>query len=144
MKNSGYDHTEVIIPKRASGYDKVGTDYFNTSYLDMSVPYSAGSIYSTVEDLYLWDQALYTEKLLSKEYLDKMFTPYAKPSFADGYGYGWTLDKKHFDNVDDSLNIIRHGGSINGFNALILRITNSKDLIVLLNNFLLLSGPQLK
>ena len=55
MKNSGYDHTEVIIPKRASGYDKVGTDYFNTSYLDMSVPYSAGSIYSTVEDLYLWD-----------------------------------------------------------------------------------------
>jgi len=134
MKNSGYDHTEVIIPKRASGYDKVGTDYFNTSYLDMSVPYSAGSIYSTVEDLYLWDQALYTEKLLSKNYLDKMFIPYAKPPFAEGYGYGWALDKKHIDNIDDSLNIIEHGGTINGFNSEILRITNSKDLIVLLNN----------
>lgn len=134
MKNSGYDHTEVIIPKRASGYDKVGTDYFNTSYLDMSVPYSAGAIYSTVEDLYLWDQALYTEKLLTKNYLDKMFIPYAKPPFAEGYGYGWALDKKHIDNIDDSLNIIEHGGTINGFNSEILRITNSKDLIVLLNN----------
>jgi len=134
MKNSGYDHTEVIIPKRASGYEKAGTDYFNTSYLDMSVPYSAGAIYSTVEDLYLWDQALYTEKLLTKNYLDKMFIPYAKPPFAEGYGYGWALDKKHIDNIDDSLNIIEHGGTINGFNSEILRITNSKDLIVLLNN----------
>jgi CubicO group peptidase (beta-lactamase class C family) len=134
MKNSGYDHTADIIPKRASGYDKIGTEYYNTSYLDMSVPYSAGSLYSTVEDLYLWDQALYTGKLLSKKYMDKIFTPYSKPPFAEGYGYGWGLSKKHLDNVKDSLDIATHGGTINGFNSLILRITNSKDLIVLLNN----------
>jgi len=134
MKNSGYDHTVDILPKRASGYDKIGTEYYNTSYIDMSVPYSAGSLYSTVEDLYLWDQALYTDKLLSKKYMDKIFTPYSKPPFADGYGYGWGLSKKHFDNVEDSLNIVLHGGAINGFNSSILRITNSKDLIVLLNN----------
>ena len=134
MKNSGYDHNEEIILKRASGYEMAGEDYFNAQYLDMSVPYSAGSIYSTVEDMYLWDQALYTEKLLSKKYLDKIFTPYAKPPFAEAYGYGWALDKKHIDNIDDSLNIIKHGGTINGFNSEILRITNSKDLIVLLNN----------
>jgi len=134
MKNSGYDHTEEIFPKRASGYEKAGTDYFNAQYLDMSVPYSAGAIYSTVEDLYLWDQALYTDKLLSPKYMDKIFTPYAKPPFAEAYGYGWALNKKHIDNVDDSLNIIEHGGTINGFNSIILRITNSKDLIVLLNN----------
>ncbi len=134
MKNSGYDHTADIIPKRASGYEKAGSDYFNAQYIDMTVPYSAGSIYSTVENLYLWDQALYTDKLLSKKYMNKIFTPYAKPPFADSYGYGWGLIKKHLDNVDDSLNIITHGGTINGFNSLILRITNSKDLIVLLNN----------
>ena len=134
MKNSGYDHTAEIIPERASGYDKIGMEYYNTSYLDMSVPYSAGSLYSTVEDLYLWDQALYTNKLLSRKYMDKIFTPYSKPPFADGYGYGWGISKKHLNNVKDSLNIEAHGGSINGFNSLILRITNSKDLIVLLNN----------
>jgi len=93
MKNSGYDHNEEIISKRASGYDKAGPDYFNTRYIDMSVPYSAGAIYSTVEDLYLWDQALYTEKLLSQKYMDKIFTPYVKPQFADFYGYGWGLSK---------------------------------------------------
>ena len=134
MKNSGYDHTAYIIPKRASGYNKIGTDYFNTQYIDMSVPYSAGSIYSTVEDLYLWDQALYTSKLLSKKYMDKIFTPYSKPPFADGYGYGWGLSKKYFDGLKDTLNIVAHGGTINGFNSIILRITNDRDLIVLLNN----------
>ncbi len=134
MNNSGYYHTSEIIPKRASGYDKIGIKYNNTSYLDLSVPYSAGSLYSTAEDLYLWDQALYTEKLLSKKYMDKIFTPYSKPPFADGYGYGWGISKKHLDNIKDTLNIVEHGGTINGFNSLILRITNSKDLIVLLNN----------
>ncbi len=134
MKNSGYDHTDEIIPDRASGYNKSGTDYYNAAYIDMSIPYAAGSLYSTVEDLYLWDQALYTNKLLSKKYMEKIFTPYSKPSFADGYGYGWGLSKKHFDNVEDSLIIISHGGAINGFNSIITRITNSKDLIVLLNN----------
>ena len=134
MKNSGYDHTAYIIPKRASGYNKIGTDYFNTQYIDMSVPYSAGSICSTIEDLYLWDQALYTSKLLSKKYMDKIFTPYSKPPFADGYGYGWGLSKKYFDGLKDTLNIVAHGGTINGFNSIILRITNDRDLIVLLNN----------
>ena len=134
MKNSGYDHTSAIIPKRASGYNKAGTDYFNATYLDMSVPFSAGALYSTVEDLYIWDQALYTQKLLSKKYMYKIFTPYSKPPFADGYGYGWGISKKHFDNIKDSLNIVLHGGTINGFNSIIERITNNKDLIVLLNN----------
>ena len=134
MKNSGYDHTADILPKRASGYNKIGTNYFNAQYLDMSVPYSAGALYSTVEDLYLWDQALYTNKLLSEKYLKMIFTPYSKPPFADGYGYGWGLSKKYFDGLKDTLNIVTHGGTINGFNSIILRITNSRDLIVLLNN----------
>ena len=134
MKSSGYDHASDIIPERAAGYNKIGTEYFNAAYINMSVPYSAGSIYSTVKDLYLWDQALYSNKLLSKEYLDKIFTPYAKPPFADGYGYGWGISKKHFNNINDTLNVVSHGGTINGFNSIIVRITNSKDLIVLLNN----------
>ncbi|MEJ2616853.1 MAG: serine hydrolase [Ignavibacteriaceae bacterium] len=134
MKNSGYDHSSEIIPKRASGYNKAGTDYFNAAYIDMSVPFSAGALYSTVGDLYIWDQALYTNKLLSKKYMEKIFTPYSKPPFADGYGYGWGILKKHFDNIKDSLNIVLHGGTINGFNSIIVRIMNNKELIVLLNN----------
>ena len=59
MKNSGYDMPSPLIPKRASGYAKTPAGYVNAAYLDMSIPYAAGSLYSTVEDLYIWDQALY-------------------------------------------------------------------------------------
>src|SRR6185369_14222828 len=59
MKNTGYDHWQTILAKRATGYTNTPRGYETAAYLDMSIPYAAGSIYSTVEDLYLWDQALY-------------------------------------------------------------------------------------
>ena len=57
-------------------------------YLDMSIPYAAGSMYSTVEDLYLWDQALYTDKLLSAQSKELMYKP-----FLEDYAYGWVVSK---------------------------------------------------
>src|SRR5215471_3449300 len=68
MKDTGYDHHEDILKRRATGYDKSPRGVINSPYLDMSLPYAAGSLYSTVEDLYLWDQALYTDKLLEPKY----------------------------------------------------------------------------
>ena len=70
MNNSGYDHHGEIMKNRAAGYEKNGNQFVNANYLDMSLPYAAGSLYSTVEDLYLWDQALYQHKILSKKYTD--------------------------------------------------------------------------
>jgi CubicO group peptidase (beta-lactamase class C family) len=75
MTDSGYDVYATLIPKRAQGYEKTADGYINAAYLDMSLPYAAGSIYSTVEDLYKWDQALYGEKILSAESKNLMFTP---------------------------------------------------------------------
>ena len=91
MANSGFDHYNSIIKNRSSGYERNGnTSYENAHYLDMSVPFSAGSIYSTVEDLFLWDQALYTDKILSVKYRELMFTPHM-PAFRGSYGYGWMI-----------------------------------------------------
>ncbi len=73
MSNSGFANNKDLLIHGASGYDKFGDNYKNTSHIDMSVAYTAGGVYSTVEDLFLWDQALYTEKLLPKEYLDLIF-----------------------------------------------------------------------
>ena len=87
MNNTGYDHHGTILPHRASGYEKTGSTYINANYLDMSIPYAAGSLYATVEDLYLWDQALYTNKLLSKKYMDLLFSKHV-PAFGGHYGYG--------------------------------------------------------
>jgi CubicO group peptidase (beta-lactamase class C family) len=85
MNNSGYDHHNTILKKRAAGYEMKGSKPENAPYIDMSTPYAAGSMYSTVEDLFIWDQALYTEKLLPKKYRDMMYEKYV-PAFGQYYG----------------------------------------------------------
>ncbi len=88
MKNTGYDHHNTLLQKRAAGYSKTSDSYNNAAYLDMSLPYAAGSLYSTVEDLFLWDQALYTDKLLTAQSKELMYKP-----FLDDYAYGWAISK---------------------------------------------------
>jgi len=129
MKNTGYDHYDTLIPKRAAGYAKTEDGYFNAPYLDMSIPYAAGSMYSTVEDLYLWDQALYTDKLLSAKSKELMYKP-----FLEDYAYGWVVTNASFKQNDQPVQIIRHGGGINGFSTEIVRFVNQNSLIVILDN----------
>ena len=129
MKNTGYDHYGTILPKRAAGYVKTTDGYNNAPYLDMSIPYAAGSMYSTVEDLYLWDQALYTDKVLSAQSKELMFKP-----FLSDYAYGWGVVNASFKLDDQPVQIIRHGGGINGFSTTIARFPKEKNLIVLLDN----------
>lgn len=129
MKNSGYDRHGPVIPNRATGYSNAFEGYMNAPYLDMSLPYAAGSLYSTVEDLYIWDKALYTDKLLSDEMKEIMFTPHIA-----NYGYGWGIRQKSLPDSKEKLTSIAHGGGINGFNTLIERLVDEKHLIVLLNN----------
>lgn len=130
MDHSGYDRHSPVIPKRASGYEKGSNGFRNADFLDMGNPFAAGSLYSTVEDLYKWDQALYTEKLLSKKYMDMIFTQHVKMGQGTNfYGYGWMVIKTPFGQT-----ILTHGGGINGFNTLISRIKENRHLVVLLNN----------
>lgn len=129
MKDTGYDLFEPILAKRAAGYEKKGPNYVNASYLDMSIPYAAGSLYSSRESLYLWDQALYTDKLISASSKAILFTP-----FLSNYAYGWEISKMKMGELKDSLLTIGHGGGINGFNTNITRLPKDKQLVVLLNN----------
>ena len=133
MKDTGYDLHAPILKNRAAGYEKNGSSYRNADYLDMSIPYAAGSMYSTVEDLYKWDQALYTEKLLPKKYLEMLFEKHI-PDRGNYYGYGWGVGRMAIGTSTDSVKIVGHGGGINGFNTRITRLPADKTLIVLLNN----------
>ncbi|EDP69763.1 beta-lactamase [Flavobacteriales bacterium ALC-1] len=133
MKDSGFDHHATILKNRATGYEKSGGEFVNSRYLDMSLPYAAGSLYSTVEDLYLWDQALYTNTLLSKASMDLFFGEHVK-AWNGHYGYGWGIASAPIGNTKESIETISHGGGINGFNTLITRAPSDKSLIVLLNN----------
>ena len=129
MNNTGYDMFFKILPKRATGYDRWNLVYENAPYIDMSIPYAAGSLYSTVEDLALWDQALYSDKLLSASSKAIMFTPYKS-----GYAYGWGVYKTQIGQLKDSVEAMAHQGAVNGFNTSLIRIPKNKQLVVLLNN----------
>jgi CubicO group peptidase (beta-lactamase class C family) len=134
MVNTGYDHHNTILKNRASGYDKMGKRYANAGYLDMSIPHAAGGLYSTVEDLYLWDQALYTNQLLKKENMDLLFAKHMNAGDGTYYGYGWFIEDIPLGNTQEHLQTIGHGGGIHGFGTLITRIPSDKALIVLLDN----------
>ena len=128
MTNSGYDLFSPIIPKRATGYQKAGNGFVNAPYLDMSLPYAAGSLYSTVEDLYLWDQALYGDKVLSAKSKELMFKP-----GLENYGYGFGTNNRELSDKT-KVQSVGHSGGINGFSTNIIRFVADKHLIVLLDN----------
>jgi hypothetical protein len=85
MKDSGYDSNSAIIPRRASGYTPGKDGPVHAGYIDMSIPFSAGALYSTTEDLFRWEQGLFASKLLSPASLAKMTTPF-KDDYACGLG----------------------------------------------------------
>lgn len=123
MRDTGYDTAREIIPHRASGYTYTGMIWVNAPYLAMSLPYAAGSLYSTVDDLLIWDQALYSRKPLTAASLDKMFTPNK-----ENYGYGWFIDNKSKHKK------MGHAGGINGFNTMIARYPDDKLTVIVLAN----------
>lgn len=129
MKSSGYDVAATVLPKRASGYAPGPGGYVNAPYLDMSLPYAAGGLYSTVEDLYLWDRALYLDKLLPAPLKQRMFTP-----VMNQYALGWSVKPLELHDGKTKLATISHTGGINGFSTIILRAPERKELVVLLDN----------
>lgn len=134
MTNTGYDHSSPLLKNRAAGYQKNGRHYVHANYIDMSVPYAAGALYSTVEDLYLWDQALYGNQLLRRENMDLLFTRHIPSGGSYYYGYGWDIGKIPLGNTAAQIETIGHGGGIDGFNTQLTRIQANNAFIVLLNN----------
>lgn len=129
INESGYAHSETIIPHRASGYERSSSGLRNARFYDMSIPFAAGALYSTVSDLFLWDQALYGERLLPANLRDLLF----KPNLED-YGFGWGILTPKPGSPNAGETILMHGGAIFGFQSLIERIPQRKELIVLLDN----------
>lgn len=134
MQNSGIDHHHEVIENRASGYYRIGPRFENANYIHMSTPYAAGALYSTIEDLYLWDRALYSDQLLPKEYRDLLFKQHII-DYRRYYGYGWEIETLPVgNNTQETLPTVGHGGFINGFNTRITRVPSERLVVILLNN----------
>jgi D-alanyl-D-alanine carboxypeptidase len=138
MKQSYYDSPIRVIPRRAAGYDKGPEGYTNTDYLSMTQSYAAGGLASTVDDLAIWDSALYTEQLLKQDTLQPAFISH---QLMDGtsaaYGYGWQILEY------EGHRLIEHGGGIHGFRTHAVRIPDDQVFVAVLSNNLALDPEQL-
>ncbi|HJR59222.1 MAG TPA: serine hydrolase [Vicinamibacterales bacterium] len=127
LKDTGYDWPGTIIPRRAAGYEGRGPARRNASALDMQQPYSAGSLYSTVEDLLKWEQALYTDSLLPEPARHVMWTP-----FLNNYAYGWSIAAPSAATFGHKR--MAHAGGINGFSSMLIRVPESNVTAIVLSN----------
>lgn len=125
MENTGYEGNGLAV-----GYGPTGIKVPDP---DILFRYSATGLFSTVEDLYIWDQALYGESLISQEYLDSIFTGYALTPSVDfkgaEYGYGWFIHKTL------GRRLIFHGGGMSGYSAGIMRFPDAHVTIIVLRNY---------
>ena len=123
MNESGYDTADAVIPHRASGYTPDSDGPVNAAYLDMSIPYAAGGLYSTTHDLWRWERALFGGRVLSASSLKAMTTP-----FKNDYALGLAV------HTVDGRTVIEHGGGINGFNTVLAYYPADTLTVVVLAN----------
>jgi CubicO group peptidase (beta-lactamase class C family) len=119
------DHTDR---RRAYGYTQQGNAFVRTDQSLTSSTRGDGTVYSSVEDLYKWDQALYTKRLLGSETLKQAFTPGATVNETTGYGFGWYIENKR------GLRTVWHSGNTIGFTARIERFPEQKFTVIVLTN----------
>jgi hypothetical protein len=124
MKDSGYDSNTRVIDGRAVGYAPGPDGPEIAGYIDMSLPFAAGGLYSTIGDLLRWERGLYGGKLLQPTSLQKMTTP-----FRHNYAFGLEVQK-----APNGDRIYSHGGGIEGFNTEVAYIPASHIAVIVLAN----------
>ena len=96
-------------------------------------------MFSTLDDLFLWDQALNTERLVPKIALEQAFTSgTANDGSPIGYGFGWMT------NVFPGLRHVAHGGSLCTYANYIIRFLDTQRTIVVLTNHRGVPGARIR
>jgi CubicO group peptidase (beta-lactamase class C family) len=116
MADTGVDRNVTVLAKRAQGYEPHTGGPKIAGYINMTVPFSAGSLYSTTLDLLKWERGLFGGKVLTAASLKKMTTP-----FKDNYACG--LEVANFQGHK----AILHGGGIEGFSTSLAYFPDEKD-----------------
>ena len=128
MKNTGYFRFKKVLKNLTYEYKKVNDNYIIPERIYIDDGNGGAGLYSTSEDLFLWNRALYTEKLLPQEYINLMYKKHI-PAYEIHYSYGYYVFEQEWQG--EKKKIIYHGGSNQ---HLILRNLTDRKLIVLLNN----------
>lgn len=125
MKNTGMDYDNRLSTNKAMGYETIALDdYVHVDDNNVSITSGAGGMFSTLKDLYTFQQALQNKGLLSDSLMAQMYTPGKK-----GYGYGWEISSYNGQKE------ISHSGSIEGFKSMIMRYPATNSCIIFLSNY---------
>ncbi len=130
MKNTvAYEKSISTVKNRALGYRQEGGQFVFSDQSVTSAVLGDGGIYSSLEDLFKWDQALYTEKLVKNEFLATAFAPgILRNGKALDYGFGWRLDQF------GGHRRVSHTGSTSGFRNVIQRYPDDNFTVIILTN----------
>jgi CubicO group peptidase (beta-lactamase class C family) len=129
MTNTVTREAGTVVTDRAYGYSRTNAGFVFTDQSSTSAVLGDGGIYSSVDDLFKWDQALYTEKLASKATLDLALNPTtATDTTAFQYGYGWFIGEYH------GLRTVHHTGTSRGLRNAILRLPDQRFSVIILTN----------
>ena len=123
MKDSGMFSFDTVIPRRASGYWPRSNGIENADHFDARLGFSAGSLYSTTEDLLRWENGLFGGRLLSPASLRKMIRP-----FKSDYGCGLYIKR-----VNGRL-MFEHDGNNIGFNSEMAYYPDERIAVIVLAN----------
>ena len=125
MTDSGYEHVDTA--GLATGY----VDGFTVADpLDMSVPYAAGGLYSTVLDLERWEEALYTDALAPAADMTRYFAPLVDSTDYAPFAYTYG----QYVGVDGAYELVWGNGGINGFYSQLSRYPDDHITVAILTN----------
>jgi CubicO group peptidase (beta-lactamase class C family) len=138
MKNSGILKWDDLfgcemVKDEASGYYTKNGKVYRSLILDRGM--GAGVLYSTLLDLFTWNEALFNCQILSQTSLETAFNPVqtkdgSPDKFGLQYGYGFFIQKMN------GFQRIYHGGAIDGYECNLNRFPDlNMNIIVLLNRF---------
>ena len=126
MKNTGVSNNDSIVLKKAQIYCPTENGFVHNPYINWAVNKGHDGVYSTVEDLALWDNALYGTTILSAEMKKRMFTSYNDQN----WGYGFIINP--FYNHGHQL--IAHDGGFFGTMSSFNRFTDDHLFVTVLSN----------
>ena len=142
MSQTGLEDHIDIQPNKAYGYYRIAETYINEPFIHVPNTKGAASIYSTAYDMYLWDRILYTNKLLSSEWLKQYCSPQVTIGPDYSCGFGWEFSHTAISD-NDTVYTMQHSGAIRAFRALMFRIPAEKKCVILLSNSANESGYEL-
>jgi CubicO group peptidase (beta-lactamase class C family) len=129
MERTRYGGDRPIIAGRVEGYQRTPAGIVNAPYLSMTLPFSAGALVSTVDDLARWQAALDGDGFLSADSRRRMWTAVTLPDgTATRYGFGWGIWSY------EGHAVVEHGGSINGFVSANMRWPDDRVYVAVLSN----------